>query len=360
MLNPLRNSIHRYGEIAKPMTTLQYTPPKPKTIGETRNNSSPLALLGQPGPDLGVFLSLPLSFLSHIRTVQKLFSLFCFLRRHSSSQNTASHLLRQCIMASSEILTEVLPDEILSMLKDTPKGMMIVPFTNVTDIKEIVRQQIRKVQNDESDDRLIFVTKFPFGPFMSDFSNFETYQRGVAASCKSMYFDGHELLIMKITQDVTMDTNNVTLSPEQLNGDGVEAYVLKKLEKEIELFRDETGLPKHSHWFRYGQSCHTSGEYGEEGRVPSRRQCELMLMPSHNLKDIRDSNDFQHEDWPCVVFETGPARSNDACREYLWFAADWWFQQSRGMVKVVFLLFFDRKNRRLDIEKVVYSKELLC
>jgi hypothetical protein len=263
-------------------------------------------------------------------------------------------------MASREILMEVLPDEILSMLKNTPKGMMIVPFTNVTDIKEIVRQQIRKFQNDESDDRLIFVTKFPFGQFMFEFSNFETYQRGVAANCKSMYFDGHELLIMKITQDVDMDTNNVTLSPEQLNGDGVEAYVLKKLEKEIELFRAETGLSKYSHWFRYGQSCHTSGEYGEKGRVPSRRQCELMLMPSHNLKDIRDSNDFQHEDWPCVVFETGPARSNDACREYLWFAADWWFRQSRGMVQVVFLLFFDRKNRRLDIEKVVYGKELLC
>jgi hypothetical protein len=79
------------------MTTLRYTPPK--TIGETRNNSSPVALLGQPGPDLGVFLSLPLSFHTHTHThsakalqaVLLLTTAFPFPKHCFSSAQTMHH-----------------------------------------------------------------------------------------------------------------------------------------------------------------------------------------------------------------------------------------------------------------------------
>jgi len=238
--------------------------------------------------------------------------------------------------------------------------MMIVPFTNINAIKELVFSQLLKVKWKETEKPTHLGHQLSRRGVHDRIFQLGTSNHGIAASCKSMYFDGHELLIMKLTQDIHLDTRQIVVDFDDINGKGLEAFVLWKLEDAIELYRTEMDLPNNSQWFKRGQYCKTSGTYDGKDSCPSRRQCELMIMPSHEPRDPDGNNDddgFQPEDWPCVVFETGPSMDNVACRQYLHFGVDWWFSQSRGMVKTVFLLFFNREKREIVIEK--WGKELL-
>ncbi|KAH8703921.1 hypothetical protein BGW36DRAFT_355314 [Talaromyces proteolyticus] len=232
-------------------------------------------------------------------------------------------------------------------------GLVKTAFQGRDRFLSVMTAYIDLVKDGATDVQLIMVRPFP-----RDMLEDQDWKACIAPHCRIFYLEVQQTLFLRISTETRYAESFPTCQLRyDDSGDGVEGHALSRI---------TYGLKKHlaamnileyeilSLQTRRSQGIPSYPE--EQEHLASSHSCERMFISlcTTNLDGDLDENG---NPWPSLVIETGPAFDNTASRSLLHYAVDWWFTQSRGLTRIVLLLFFNYLETETVVEKWVRSKQ---
>ncbi|KAL1963361.1 hypothetical protein VTN77DRAFT_8482 [Rasamsonia byssochlamydoides] len=228
---------------------------------------------------------------------------------------------------------EPLPSDIWRFITDFPDGTIIYHYgSSIKKLEAVIRTLKSDARLMHAIYHLLIVRDLPLDFFQVEHGSgkYSDLSEKILENTRPAYFYDDGLFVVNV----------FPIRPHK--------YIAQEFEKKIHDWCKRLEIPPNE--YRY--FCPRFQEArDEDGRPTSARQCQGMFIPPRQPSQQTPDNE-----WPSFVVEVATAAP--ATEQYLHFGVNWWFRESKGIVKAVLLLFVDRQEpRSLTIEKWVCQPE---